>query len=119
MPQRLFRCGARIPRRVTTITSSATPTINTDLCDVVKITALAVDITSFTTNLTGTPEDFDRLTVYIKDNGTARALAWGASFESRGQTLPVSTVANKRTEVGLEWDTSTSKWGCVAVAQEA
>src|SRR5215813_10564180 len=38
----------RITPRVTTITSSATPTINTDNCDAVTITALAAAITSMT-----------------------------------------------------------------------
>ena len=41
--------GKRVTARVTTITSSATPTINTDTCDAVTITALATAITSMTT----------------------------------------------------------------------
>ena len=41
----------RITKRVTTITTHATPTINTDNCDVVTITALGEAITSMTTNL--------------------------------------------------------------------
>lgn len=66
----------RITPRVTTITSSATPTINTDNCDAVTITALAAAITSMTTNLSGTPSNFDKLIIRIKDNGTARAITW-------------------------------------------
>lgn len=105
--------------RVTSITSNATPTINTDSCDCVDITALAVDITSMTTNLSGTPSNFQKLTIRFLDNGSARAIAWGASFESVGQTLPTTTVAGKRTTVGLIYDSTAAKWGCVAVAQEA
>ena len=41
----------RIKNRVTTITSNAEPTINTDNCDAVTITAQEEDITSMTTNL--------------------------------------------------------------------
>lgn len=106
-------------KRVTTITSSATPTINTDSCDVVDITALAAAITSMTTNLSGTPTNFQTLIIRIKDNGTARAITWGASFEARGIALPTTTVLSKVLTVGFIYDTTTSKWGCVASAQEA
>ncbi len=66
----------RITSRVTTITSSATPTINTDSCDAVTITALATAITSMTSGLSGTPTDFQKIIIRIKDNGTARAITW-------------------------------------------
>lgn len=104
--------------RITTITSSATPTINTDNCDAVTITALATAITSMTTNLSGTPNNFDKLTFRIKDNGTARAITWGASFEPKGVALPTTTVISKVLTVGFIYDSVTSKWGCVSSAQE-
>ena len=109
----------RITKRVTTITSHATPTINTDDCDVVTITAQAEAITSMTTNLSGTPTNFQPLIFRIKDDGTARAITWGASFEARGVALPTTTVISKVLTVGFLYDTVTSKWGCVASAQEA
>ena len=60
--------------RVGSTTSSATPTINTDDVDIYKLTAQTVDITSFTTNLSGTPTDGQVLIVEI--TGTAaRAIA--------------------------------------------
>ncbi len=109
----------RITQRVTTITSSATPTVNTDDCDCVTITALAAAITSMTTNLTGTPVNFDTLVYRIKDNGTARAITWGASFEPKGVALPTTTVISKLLTVGFIWDSVAAKWGCVSSAQEA
>lgn len=109
----------RVTKRVTTITSSATPTVNTDNCDVVDITALAAAITSMTSSLSGTPTNFQTLLYRIKDNGTARAISWGASFEARGVALPTTTVLSKVLTVGFIYDTTTSKWGCVASAQEA
>jgi hypothetical protein len=109
----------RVTPRVSSETSSATPTINTDNVDAHSITALAADITSMTTNLSGTPTNFQRLIVRIKDNGTARAITWGASFEARGVALPTTTVISKVLTVGFLFDTVTSKWGCVASAQEA
>jgi len=104
----------RITPRVTVITSSATPTINTDNCDAVTITALASDITSMTTNLSGTPNNFDKLIIRIKDNGTARAITWGASFANYGGILPPTTVINKTTHVGLQWDSVALVWCCLS-----
>lgn len=109
----------RVTPRVGSTTSSATPTINTDLYDAYSITALAAAITSMTTNLSGTPTNFQRLIIRIKDDGTARAITWGSSFEAKGVALPTTTVLSKVLTVGFIYDTVTSKWGCVASAQEA
>lgn len=108
----------RITQRTLNIVSSATPTINTDDYDAVDITALAAAIASMTTNLSGTPTNFQKLIIRIKDNGTARAITWGASFANRGATLPTTTVLGKLTTIGLIYNTTTSIWGCVAVAQQ-
>lgn len=109
----------RVTKRVTSISSHATPTINTDNCDCVTITALAEAITSMTSNLSGTPTNFQELIFRIKDNGTGRAITWGASFEPVGVALPTTTVANKRLTVQFVYDTVTAKWGCVSSLQEA
>lgn len=108
----------RITKRVLALSAgSATPSINTDNYDVVHITAQSAAITSFTTNLTGTPVDGDTLRISITDNGTARALTWGSSFESSGLVLlPTTTVVSTRLDVGFFWNTETSKWRCVAVS---
>ena len=109
----------RITKRVTTITSHATPTVNTDNCDVVTITAQGEAITSMTTNLSGTPTNFQTLIFRILDDGTGRAITWGASFEPRGVALPTTTTASKLLTVGFIYDTVDSIWGCVASANEA
>lgn len=109
----------RITKRITTITSHATPTVNTDNCDVVTITAQAEAITSMTTNLSGTPTNFQSLVYRILDNGTARAITWGASFQAMGVDLPTTTTANKVLTVGFLYDTVDSKWGCVASVEES
>lgn len=102
--------------RVGSTTSSATPSINCDIYDAYSITSLAAAITSVT--VTGTPSNFQKLIIRIKDNGTARAITWGASFEAKGMSLPTTTVISKVLTVGFIYDSVTSKWGCVAVAQE-
>lgn len=106
---------ARIKPRVGTTTSSATPTINTDDVDYYSLTAQTADITSFTTNLSGTPTDAQKL--WISITGTAaRAITWGSSFESSTVTLPTTTVSTNRLDVGFVWNAATSKWRCVAKA---
>jgi WD40 repeat protein len=110
-----LKWSAPTSRRVlATSGPGATPTVNTDSYDVVHLTALAAAITSMTTNLSGTPVDGDTLRISFTDNGTVRAIAWGASFESSTVTLPTTTVASTRLDVGLFWNTETSKWRCVA-----
>ncbi len=109
----------RVTPRVTAIASSATPTINTDNCDAVTITALATAITNMSTNVTGTPANFDKVIFRIKDDGVARAISWGSLFEAKGVALPTTTVANKVLTVGFMYDTVASKWGCIASVQEA
>lgn len=105
----------RVTPRVSTTTSSATPTINTDSVDMYGLTAQAVNITSFTTNLTGTPTDGQKLLIYIVGTA-ARTIAWGASFEASTVPLPTTTVTTNRLDVGFIWNAATSKWRCVATA---
>lgn len=111
--------STRVNPRTTTETSSATPTINTDNTDMHTITALATDITSFTTNLSGTPVNGQKLIIRILDNGTARSITWGASFASRGATLPTTTVLSKYQYNGFIWNSTTSTWDLVATVDEA
>lgn len=102
--------------RVGSAASSATPTINTDNFDIYKLTAQAADITSFTTNLSGTPVDGDVLEIQI--TGTAaRAITWGASFVSTTVTLPSTTVTTVTLTIILQFYSTSSygnnKWHCV------
>lgn len=106
----------RITRRLVSTTQSATPTINTDNTDIAEILNLAQAVTSFTTNLSGTPVNGDMLIIRITDNGTARALSFGASFETSTVALPTTTVISTPLDIGLRWNAATSKWRCVAVA---
>jgi len=105
----------RITQRVTSETSSATPTINTDNSDIHRITALTVAITSMTTNLSGTPTHGQNLIIEI--TGTAsRAITWGASFEASTIALPTTTDGTNMLTVGFKWNSATSAWRCLAVA---
>ena len=99
-----------------TITSHATPTIDTDTTDIFTITALAADITSMTTNLSGTPVNGQKLIIRIKDDGTARGITWGSSFNPAGAT---STTLGKTQYNGGIYNSTSSKWDIVATFDEA
>lgn len=99
----------RVTKRTGNTASSATPTINTDNVDAYFITAQTVDITSMTSNLSGTPTEGQ--TLHIAITGTAsRAITWGASFEASTIALPTTTSGTNRLDVLFVWNTVTSKW---------
>lgn len=95
-------------------TSSATVTPNfaTPEDMDVDLTAQAVGLTI--ANHTGTPRDFQRLLIRIKDNGSSQTIAWGTNYISGGVTLPTATTAGKTHLVGLVWNNALSKWLCIA-----
>lgn len=112
--------GANVQtKQVIHITSSTAPTVSVNgyRRTFVDITALAGNI-NLSTNLTGTPQNGDVLLYQIKDNGTARAITMGSLFEAKGEDLPTTTVISKRINIGATWDSTTSKWGVIAVSQE-
>jgi hypothetical protein len=107
--------GKRITKRAVAVTSSATPTINTDNGDFFYIDALAVNITNMSTNLTGTPTPAQQF--WLALTGTAaRTIAWGTSFEASTVALPLTTVTTARLDILFAWNPVTSKWRCIAVA---
>lgn len=106
----------RNTRRVVVTTQAAAPAINTDNGDIFQITGLAQAITSFTTNLTGTPVAGDMMIIQITDNGTARALTFGASFAATTVALPTTTVISTMLRIGFQRNNANTVWDCIAVA---
>lgn len=106
----------RVTKRTSTTNApGATPTTNTDNVDLQIFTGLNAAITSMTTNLSGTPSTGDLLRFWFTDDGTARAITWGASFAASGTvTLPTTTVISTTLTVGFEW--TGSVWRCIAKA---
>lgn len=101
------------PRVLVSTANVAEPAINTDLYDMIVINGQSVNITSFSTNLTGTPAQGQ--TLWIAITGTAAvSLAWGAMFESSSISLPTTTQLTDRLDVGFVWNPVTTKWRCVA-----
>lgn len=109
--------GKRITNRVQTVASSATVTPSWDNDDVVTITAQAVGLTL--ANPTGTPTAFQPIKIRVKDNGTARTIAYGAGYRAIGVTLPTTTVISKTLYLGGFWNEADSKLDITSVAQEA
>ena len=103
------------PRVLASSANSATPAINTDSYDFIDITAQTVAITSFTSGLTGTPTNGQKLWIAITGT-TAVAITWGAKFEASTTALPTTTVSTTRLDVGFIYDLATTLWRCVAVA---
>jgi hypothetical protein len=107
----------RVTPRVNTVASGATITPTADLSDMYTVTALAVPATIAAPS--GTPTDGQRLLLRIKDNGTARALTWNATYRVIGVTLPTTTVASKTIYVGCIYNNADSVWDVVAETEQA
>lgn len=101
-----------------TVTSSATPSINTDTCNQFTITAQAVAITSMTSGLSGTPADGEKLVVRIKDNGTAQAITYGASWRAIAVTLPTVTIPNGTLYIDAVYNSADSVWDVITVRKQ-
>lgn len=104
-----------IQKRVSVTASAASPSINVDNVDVFGLSAQAVNVASFSTNLTGTPVNGQLLWIYIVGTA-ARTITWGASFEASTVLLPTTTVSTDRLDVGFVYNSATSKWRCIASA---
>lgn len=107
----------RITKRVGTTASSSTPTPSADDHDVYTVTALAANATFGAP--TGTPTNGQPLILRVKDNGTARTLAYNAIYRAIGVTLPTETVISKTIYLGMIYNSADTKWDVIAVAQEA
>lgn len=101
-----------IAPRVDSITTAASYTLDTDTYDSLTITAL--DTTLNTLNTSGSPVDFQKLVIRIKDNDTSQTINWGTNFVSQGITLPTATVAGKTMTLGFIYNFADSLWGAVS-----
>jgi len=99
-------------KRTSTIVSSATPTPNCDTTDIFTVTALTKGATFAVP--AGTPVNGQGLVIRIKDNGTARTLAWNAVYREGDTILPTTTVISKTMFLGFMWNSTDSKWELLA-----
>jgi len=111
--------GRILKRLVTVNTPGATPSTDTDTLDIAEFTDVDTAITSMTTNLSGTPYNGDMVEFIFLDDGTARAITWGAGFvDGPMVALPTTTVISTVLRVLVQYQTiaSLNKWVCIAVA---
>lgn len=109
-----------VVEEITATTDAAAPApTGGSLRNAYDLTALAQAATFAAPS--GSPANWNRLIIRIKDNGTARALSWNAAYVAGGVALPTTTVISKILTVGFIYNTSNglNKWMCVASAQEA
>ena len=107
----------RITKRIQSVASAATVTPSWNNDDEVQVTAQAVAL--LLANPAGTPTSGQPIIIRIKDNGTARAISYGAGYRAVGVTLPVTTVINKTVYLGGIWNAEDSRTDIIATAQEA
>ena len=101
---------------VQSVTSASTVTpVSTN--DIVTITAQAVGLTL--ANPTGTFVEGQSLMIRIKDNGTARAITFGANYRAIGITLPSTTVISKTMYLGIIYNSTDAKFDIVGLNQQA
>ena len=111
------RVTSRALNNGATTTGSITPT--SDTADQFDMIGLTGSITVLAPS--GTPTHGQRLVLRIKDNGTARTIAWTTSsggYKVIGTILPTTTIVNKETYVGCIYNTSTSYWDVIGVTTE-
>jgi hypothetical protein len=98
------------------VVSSATVTALSS-SDIVVITAQAVGLTL--ANPTGTWVQGQALMIRIKDNGSARTIAYDTKFRAIGVTLPTTTVSSKTTYLGVIYNATDDKFDIMGVTTEA
>ncbi|MGX5731953.1 hypothetical protein ACWKWK_15655 [Pseudoxanthomonas beigongshangi] len=101
---------------IQSVTSAATVTPTFDN-DMVKVTAQAAGLTL--ANPSGTPIPSFGMVIRIKDNGTARSIAYGTQYRAIGVTLPTTTVISKTLYLAMIYNADDTKWDVLAVGQEA
>ncbi len=99
----------RINKRIGSVASSASLTIDIDSYDMYAVTALAGAMTI--NEPSGTPETGQTLILRIKDNGTPRALSWNAIFRAGDISLPTTTITSKIMYLGF---IATATWDLIA-----
>ena len=103
-------------REVVSVATTSVLNIDSDLIAQSNVTALASSLTI--SNPTG-GTDGKKLIIRIKDNGTTRALNWGAGFKVIGNTLPIATNPNKTIYLGTIYNQNSSSWDVVSIVEES
>jgi hypothetical protein len=101
--------------KIQTVASAAivTPTFANDQ---VNITAQGEGLTL--ANPTGTVVDGHGILIRIKDNGTSRAIIYGAKYRAFGAAKPTATTINKTLYIGIVYNATDDKWDVLSSREE-
>lgn len=98
-------------------TTDTWTSLDVSTCDIFIITAQAGALLFNAPS--GTPVQWEKLIIRIKDNWTSRALTYNAIYRAIGVTLPTATTISKTTYIWLVYNSTDTKWDCIAVSTEA
>lgn len=97
----------------TTTASSTTPTpTGGSLKNYFTVTALAAGATFSAPS--GTPVDGNMLLIRIKDNWTARTLAWNAIYRGGDTALPTTTILSKTLYLLFIYNSIDARWDLIS-----
>ena len=102
---------------VSSTASTATLTVDADSTDFAVITAQAEALTIAAP--TGSPVQGQKLMIRLKDDGSARSIAFNAIFTAIGVTLPTTTTVSKKLYIGCIYNDTDTKWDVIAIKEEA
>ncbi len=110
-----------MPRVALAGVTAGTLTPNCDTTDVFKATGLTAAVTLAAP--TGTPTSEQKLTIYLKDNGTSRAITWttsaGGFRAAKDVILPTATTAGKWVRIGCWRNLDDGYWDVLTVVAQA
>jgi hypothetical protein len=105
----------RITRRFESTASTTSWTPNWDSNDMSIQTALAGALTINNPTYTTTNQGDMRM-IRIKDNGTARTIAYGTNYRASSDlALPTTTIISKTLYMGFIYNSTDTKWDLIAV----
>lgn len=110
----LGKKSIRLSPRISVAASVATLSPNVDDYNYYRLTAQAAALT--VANPTGTPVEGEGLLIELTDDGTSRAISWGANYTVNsiyGLTLPAATTAGKTHFITFVWSVDKSKYVAV------
>lgn len=99
--------------RVVSVATGVTPTINVDVTDIYKVTALDVPISGFI--ITGTPTNGQPLVIMITTDASSRAVDLGSSFVDMAASKTFTVAATKKTTVVVVYNSTSSKFEVMSV----
>jgi hypothetical protein len=103
------------PRTSSSASGDISPDLTSSDCYIRTAQAAAIAIN----NPTGSPAQGEKMTIRLKDNGTARAISWGSQYRALEFPLPATTVLGKTLYMGFAFNSTDTKWDMLAINQEA